>query len=161
MIGDDDAARIDMHGGQAEVFEGERDDEAGEALAVARNGVDGAWRELAEDGDAFDKLSHFLEMIVERAVELGAMGQRDDLTGFAGVEVAEIVELANVVFALAVDGGLGDGEELVGGLAHRGNHDDRMLFGARFHNGGDALDGSSGFDRSAAEFHDDHDKQPL
>ncbi len=123
-IGDDDVARIDMLGGHAEVVEGERDDVAREALAVARDGVDGARRQFAQHGEAFDEFGEFLEMVVEEAVELGAIGERDHLARFAGVEVAQVVELADVLVALAVDGRVGDGEQLVGGLAHGGDHDD-------------------------------------
>ena len=138
------------------MFEGERDDVTRQALAVARNGVDGTRGQFAEHRDAFDELGQFLEMVVERAVEFGAMGERDDLAGFAGVEVAEVVQLADVVVALAGDGGLGDGEELVGGLAHRGDDYDGMEIGAGFDDGCDALDGGGGFDGRTAEFHYDH-----
>ena len=93
VVGDDDVARIDVHGVHAEVAEGEGDDVAGEALAVAGDGVDGARREFAEDGEAFDEFGEFLEVLVEGAVEFGALGERDDLAGFAGVEVAQVVEL--------------------------------------------------------------------
>ena len=40
------------------------------------------------------------------AVEFGAVGQRDDLARLARVEVAQVVELADVFLALAVDGGV-------------------------------------------------------
>ena len=76
----------------------------------------------------------------------------------AGLEVAEIVQLADVVFALAGDGGLGDGEESIGGLAHRGDYDYWIKSQARFYYGGDALDGRGGFDGGAAEFHYDHER---
>ena len=122
-VGDDDVARIQMLGVHAEVAEGQRDDVAGEPLAVAGDGVDGARRQLAQHGEPFDQLGELLEMLVEEAVEAGAFGQRHHQAGFAGVEVAQIVELADIFVALAVDGGGGDGQQLVGGLAHGGNHD--------------------------------------
>src|SRR5580704_13519588 len=100
------------------MLEGEGHDVAGQTLAVTGNGVDRPRGQFAEDGDAFDELGHFLEVIVERAVEFGAMREWDYLAGFAGVEIAEVVELANIVVPLAGDGGLRDGEKLVGGLAH-------------------------------------------
>ena len=65
-------------------------------------------------------------MVVEGAVEFRAVRERDDLAGFARMEVAEIVQLADIFVALALDGRLGDGEEFIGRLAHRGDHDDRM-----------------------------------
>ena len=55
--------------------EGEGDDVAGEALAVAGDRIDGARREFAEDREAFDELGQFLEMIIEETVELGALGR--------------------------------------------------------------------------------------
>src|SRR5438105_4186209 len=70
--------------------------------------------------------------------------------------IAEIVKLRDVILAIAGNGGRRDGQQLVRGLAHGGNHDDRMLLGARFHDGGDASDGGGGFDGGTAEFHDDH-----
>ena len=132
MIGDDHPAGIDMHRGQSEVLERQRHDVARQALAVTRDGVDGARRQFAEHRDSFDELGHLLKMVVERAVEFGAMRERDHLAGFAGMEVAQIVQLADVFVALAGDGGLGDGEEFVGGLAHRRDHHDRMAIGAAF-----------------------------
>ena len=53
----------------------ERHDVAGEPLAVAGDGVDGARRQFAEHGQAFDQFGEFLEMIVERAVEFGALAR--------------------------------------------------------------------------------------
>ena len=52
----------------------------------------------------------------------------------------------------------GDGQQLVGGLAHGGNHHDGMAVHPRLHDAGDAFDGGGGFHRGAAEFHDDHDQ---
>ena len=75
LVGDDDVARIEMHGVHAEMAEGQRDDVAGEALAVAGNGVDGARRQFAEHGQSLDQLGEFLEMLVERAVEFGAVAR--------------------------------------------------------------------------------------
>ena len=56
----------------------------------------------------------------------------------------------------SIDGRRGDGQQLVGGLAHGGDHDHGLAISAGFDDGGDALDGCRRFDRSAAEFHDDH-----
>src|SRR6185312_2343651 len=161
IVGDDDGAGIDVNGGHAVVFEGERDDVAGEALAVAGDGVDGARGELAENGEAFDQFGHLLELVVKDTVELGTLGERHYLAGFAGVEIAEVVELADVFFAIAVDGGLGKGQEFVGGLAHRRDDDDRFTVEAVFDDGGDAFDGGGRFDGGAAEFHDDHFRRSI
>ena len=67
-------ARIDVLGRHAEVAEAEGDDVAGEAFAVAGDGVDGARREFAEHGEPFDQFGELLEMLVEEAVEFGAVG---------------------------------------------------------------------------------------
>ena len=155
-IGDDDVARIEVLGLHAEVAEGEGDDEARETLAVARDGVDGAGSEFAEDGEPFDEFGEFLEMLVEEAVERGALGERHDEARFARVHVAKIVELADVLGARAVNGCGGDGEQLIGGFAHGGDDNHGTTSCARFDDSGDAFDGGGGFDRTAAEFHDDH-----
>ncbi len=84
------------------------------------------------------------------------MGERDYAAGFAGVKVAEIVQLPDVIVAFAGDGRLGNGEEFVGGLAHRGHDHDGMERGAGFYYGCDALDGGGGFDGGPAEIHYDH-----
>ena len=126
VVGDDHAARIDMRGVHAEMPEGERHDVAGEPLAVARNRVDRARRQFAEHRQALHQLGQLLEMIVERAIELGAIGQRHHLPRFARMEIAQIVHLADVILALAVDSGGRDGQQLVGGLAHR-RHDHHGL----------------------------------
>ena len=72
-VGDDDAARINMRRFHAEVPERQRHDVAGQPLAVARNRVDRARRQLAQDGKALDQLRQLLKMIVQRAIELGAI----------------------------------------------------------------------------------------
>src|ERR1017187_5108682 len=95
-------------------------------------------------------------MLVEQAVELGAVGQRDYETRLAGVEIAQVVDLADVFLARAIDGGRGDGQQLVGGFAHGRNDDHWPAVGAGFDDRGDALDGGRRFHRRAAEFHDDH-----
>ena len=53
----------------------ERHDVAGEPLAVAGDGVDGARREFAEHGEPFDQFGQLLEMLVEEAVEIGAVAR--------------------------------------------------------------------------------------
>src|SRR5581483_7079221 len=73
-----------------------------------------------------------------------------------GVVIAQVVNLADVFLALAVDGGLGDGEELVGGLPHGGDDHDGAAMLDGFDDAGDAFDGDGGLDGGAAEFHDDH-----
>ena len=95
-------------------------------------------------------------MLVEQAVEFGALGQRNYQARLAGVEIAQIVDLADVFFARAANGRGGDGQQLVGGLAHGRNHHYRPAVGAGFDDRRDALDGGRGFHRRAAEFHDDH-----
>ena len=79
-----------------------------------------------------------------------------DQARFARVVVAQVVKLADVFLALALDGGGGDGEQLVGGLAHGGDHHDGAARLARLDDAGDALDGGGGLDGGAAELHDDH-----
>jgi hypothetical protein len=157
LIGDDDVARIEMFGGDAEMAEGEGDYVARKTLAVARYGVDGARRKLAQNGQPFDQLGEFLKVLVEETVQAGAVGKRYNLARFAGVEIAQIVKLANEFVALAGNGGGSDGEELVGGLAHGGNHHHGALLRARFDYARDALDGGGRFHRRAAEFHHDHE----
>ena len=109
-------ARIEMRGFHAEVAEGEGDDVAGEPLSIAGDGVDGTRGELTEDGEAFDELGQLLEVLVEEAIEAGALGERHHEARFAGVVIAQVVKLRNVLVALAGDGGGGDGEQFVGGL---------------------------------------------
>ena len=72
------------------------------------------------------------------------------------MEIAQVVDLPDVFLALAVDGGGGDGQQLVGGLAHGRNHHHGPALRARFDDAGDAFDGGGRFHRRAAEFHDDH-----
>src|ERR1022692_97896 len=95
-------------------------------------------------------------MIVERAVELSALGEWNHLARFTGVKIAQVVELADVILALAGDGGGCDRQQLIRGLAHGGDHHDGMLPDARFHDGSDAADGGGGFDGGSAKLHDDH-----
>ena len=59
-----------------------------------------------EDGESFHQLGQLLKVLVERAVEFGAARQRHHLARFARMKIAQVVQLANVVVALAVDGGL-------------------------------------------------------
>ena len=61
-------------------------------------------------------------MLVERAVEFGAVAERHHQAGLARVEIAQVVKLADVFLALAADGRGGDGQQLVGGLAHGRDH---------------------------------------
>ena len=141
VVGDDDPAGIDVGGVQAEVFKRQGDDVAGEAFSVGGDGVYGARREFAQDGDTFDQFGEFIEEIVEGAVQVGAVFERHDEAGFAGMEVAEFVKLADVVVTTAFYRGLRDGEELVGGLAHGGDYDYGLAVGAGFDYGRDAFDG--------------------
>ncbi len=57
-----------------------------------------------EDGEAFDEFGQLLEVLVEGAVEFGAFGEGHHLAGFTGMEIAQVVNLADVVFALAGNG---------------------------------------------------------
>ena len=156
LVGDHDLARIQVLGLHAEMAEGQGDDVAGEAFAVAGNGVDGARRQLAQHGQAFHQFGELLEMLVEKAVERGAFGERHHLAGFARVVVAQVVKLADILVAPAVDGGGGDGQQLVGGLAHGGDHHHGMAVPRALDDAGDAFDSGGRFHRRAAEFHDDH-----
>src|SRR5262249_32812713 len=72
------------------------------------------------------------------------------------MEVAEVVELLDVIGAPAVNGGGGDGEELIGGPPHGGCHYHRAMRFARADDAGDALDSGSALDGGAAELHHDH-----
>ena len=155
-VGNDHAARIDVRGIHAEVPERQRDNVARQPLAITRNRVDRARRQLAQHGQPFDQLGQLLKVLVEGAVERGAIGQRNNLPGFARMIVAQIVKLPDVILAPAGNRGLGDSQQLVGRLAHGRNHDDGLLVHARFDNRSHASDGDGGFDRGPAEFHDDH-----
>src|SRR2546426_5581130 len=95
-------------------------------------------------------------MLVERAVEFGAAVQRHHQTRFPRMIVAQIVKLPDVVVALPLNGGIGDGQQLVGGFSHGGNHHHRPAAFAPFHNAGDSLDGGGGLHRCAAELHHHH-----
>ncbi len=145
-VGDDQLARVGMDGGQAVRLEEADDDEAGEALAEAGDGVDGARGQLAENREAADEFGEFLEMFFDGALH----------AGFAEMKIAQIVEQRESGVAMAGDGGAGDFEQLVGGFAHRGDDDDGMAGEAGFDDGGDAFDGGGGLDGGAAELHDDH-----
>ena len=145
-----------MLGRHAEVAEGEGDDVAGEAFAVAGDGVDGARREFAEHGEPFDQFGELLEMLVEEAVEIGAVAEGDDEARFARVVIAQIVKLADVFLALARDGGAGDFEQAVGGLPHGGDDDHGAARFAGVDDAGDTRDGGGGLDGGSAELHDDH-----
>src|SRR5881227_390094 len=72
------------------------------------------------------------------------------------MEVAEIVELPDVILALPLDRRRCDGQQLVRGLPHRRDHHHGLLLDARVHDGCNASDSGCGFDGGAAEFHDDH-----
>ena len=122
LVGDDDVARIQVHGRHAEMAEGLGDYVAREPLAVARNGVHRARGEFAQHGQSFHELGELLEVFVEKTVQAGAFGERHHLPGFARVVVAQIVKLADILVAPAFDGRGGDGQQLVGGFAHGGDH---------------------------------------
>src|ERR1035437_3803225 len=156
LVGDHNVARIHVLGRHAEVADGEGDNVAGEALAVARDGVDGARREFAEDGEPFDQLRELLEVLVEEAVEIRAVAQRDRQARLARVVIAQVVQQADVFRALAADGGVGDFEQLVGGLPHRGDDHHRAARLAGADDAGDPRDGVGTLDGGAAELHDDH-----
>src|SRR3954452_6284237 len=70
--------------------------------------------------------------------------------------VAEIVDLPDVFVARAADRGIGNGQELVGGLAHGGNDYYRMPLLAGLDDTGDALNRGGTLYRAAAELHHDH-----
>jgi len=111
---------------------------------------------FAEYRDPFHQLGQLLEVIVQRPIEFGAMRERHNLTRLARMEIAQIVQLPDVLIALAGDGRLRNREQFVGRLAHCGDNHDGLEFHTRFYDGGDTLDGGCGFDGSPAEFHDDH-----
>src|ERR1039458_8159836 len=127
-----------------------------ERLAVTGGGVDGARGQFAQHGKAFDEFGELLEMLVEQAIKLGAVGQGNYQARLAGVKVAQVVDLADVFFARAVNCRRSDSQQLVGGLTHGRNDDDRPAAGAGFDDRRYALDGGRRFHRRAAEFHDDH-----
>src|SRR5260370_39788578 len=95
-------------------------------------------------------------MVVEEAVQIGAVAQGDDQARLARMVVAQVVKLADVLLALAPDGSGGDREQLVGGLPHGGNYDHGPTRFAGAHDAGNTLDGSGGLHGAAAELHDDH-----
>ena len=160
FVGDDDLARIQVHGGDAEMAKGVGDHEAREAFAVARNGVHRARGELAQHRQAFHQFGELLEMFVEKAVEGGAFRERRHLPGFARVVVAQVVKLADILVAPAFDGRRGDGQQLIGGLAHGGDYHHGMAVPPLVDDAGDAFDSGGRFHRRAAEFHDDHASIP-
>ena len=141
LVGDDDLAGVHVLGRHAEIAEGEGHDVAGKALPVAGNCVHGARCEFPEHGQPFDEFGELLEVLVESPVQIGAHFERGNQAGFAGMEVAKVVELADVFLAVARDGGGCDGEQLIGGLAHGRHHNDGATALARLHDSGDALDG--------------------
>ena len=73
MVRNNDAACIHMRALHSEVRKRQRDDVARETLAIARDGVDRTRRQLAQHGQALGQFRQFLEMLVERAVEIGAL----------------------------------------------------------------------------------------
>src|SRR4051794_320938 len=72
------------------------------------------------------------------------------------MEVAQVVQLFDIVGALAFDRGAGDGEQLVRGLSHRGDDDHRPFCLAGTNDAGDSLNRSGRLDGGPAKFHDDH-----
>ena len=156
LVGDDDAARIHVFGPHAEVAEGQGDDVARQPLSVTRDGVDGSRRQFAQHGQTLHQFGEFLKMRVERPVELGAVVERHHLAGFARMKVPQVVELRNVLFAFALDGGFRDGQQLVGGLAHGRDHHHRAASLALPHDPRNAVDGGCRLHRRAAELHHDH-----
>src|SRR5438270_6910203 len=70
--------------------------------------------------------------------------------------VAQIMQLPYVVLALALDGGIRDGEEFVSGLSHGGDHHHRPAVLTRLDDPGHAFDGGGTLHGGAAEFHHDH-----
>ena len=145
-----------MLGRHPEVAEPERDDVAGEALAIARDGVDGARRQFAQHRQPFDEFGEFLEVLVQEAVEFGAVGEGNDQPRLARVEIPQVVQLADVFLPLPLNGRVGDFQQFVGGLPHGGNHHYRTARFAGAHNAGNARDGGGALYRAAAELHDDH-----
>ena len=72
------------------------------------------------------------------------------------MKIAEIVDLLEILLALALDGRGRDRQQFVGGLAHGGDHHHGAALFASLDNPGNAFDGGGGLHRGAAEFHDDH-----
>src|SRR5512132_122823 len=72
------------------------------------------------------------------------------------MEIPQVVELLDVIGALAFDRCVRNREQLVGGLPHRGDDHHGTLGFARADDAGDALNCSGGLDRGPAELHDNH-----
>src|SRR6266851_9298565 len=70
--------------------------------------------------------------------------------------IAQVVDLAKIIFTMAANGCRGDGQQSIGGLAHRRYYNYGPTIPPFPHDGRDPLDGGGGFDRRATEFHHDH-----
>src|SRR5450755_2414395 len=66
------------------------------------------------------------------------------------------MKLPEILRALALDCGVGQRQQIVGGLAHGGDHHHRAAFLARLDDARNAFNGGGRFHRAAAELHDDH-----
>src|SRR5579863_6678079 len=107
-VGDDQLTGVGVDGGQAVRLEQADDDEAGEALAEAGDGVDRARCQLAENGEATDEFGEFLKMLFNGALH----------AGLAEMKIAQIVEQRESAVAMTGDGGAGDFEQLISGFSH-------------------------------------------
>ncbi len=89
--GDDHAAGIEMDGMQSKCRRLKVSMTDAESLfSVTGDGIDGARCQFAEHRETFHQFGQFAEMVVERAVEFGALGEGHHLPRFTGMEIAEI-----------------------------------------------------------------------
>jgi len=95
-------------------------------------------------------------MLVQCAIQVGALLERHHLPRLPRMEIAQIVNLLDVIRSPPFNGRGRDGQQLVGGLPHGRNHHHRPPSLARPHDGGHALDGGRRFHRRPAEFHHNH-----
>src|SRR5579885_105120 len=109
-----------------------------------------------EHRQALHPFGAFLEVLVQEAVQFGPFGQGHHLPGFPRVEIPQFMDLADVFLALAFNGCVGDGQQLVGGLAHGRNHHHRPARQPGPHDPGDPFDRGGRLHRGAAELHHDH-----
>jgi len=93
LVGDDHVARASTCSPGVRSAERERDNVAREALAIGRNGVDGRGVSSPRMGEAFP-LGQFLEMLIEKTVQIPRARQARHLPRLARVKVAQVVSWA-------------------------------------------------------------------
>ena len=149
--------RIDVHGVHAELAERVRHDQARQPLAVARNRIDRARRQLAQHGEPLHQLGQLLKMLVEDAFELQRGPHRSaSLRACSRWNSRSSRTCRSASSRLPADRIGGERQQAVGGLAHGRNHHHRPAREARFDDRRHPFDGGRRFDRRAAEFHHDH-----